>query len=347
METIASFKSVTNPKSIHGMYPYRGKISAIEAASVVGGFNKESKLLDPFCGSGTIIYEAKKHGIKEAWGTDINPLAQWLTEAKLECPQDLEAVEVELNSLISADTSKNQVRDERLLFYFHPETLKEIESISWRFETFSPYLKGCFAGAVALTARGCNGYTWTSSTVGKNLEDKVYIPFFEKFASKVKKHHYPLDPKGKFGFKHQDARNLTDSFEPGYFDLVFTSPPYFDALDYTAYYAKILYLLLGIETAEVKPSLIQKTSTYEDDMRRVLQELVEVTSDEAKLIFVVGDKKSKGGVINGGEFFSELLHHKPDKVFERSYTGSSSQIFDEINKTSRREQIVVWDKSKW
>ena len=333
--------------SIHGMYPYRGKISAIEAASVVGGFTKESTLLDPFCGSGTILYEAKKHGIREAWGTDLNPLAQWLTEAKLECPQDLDEIEFETRKLIETASRSAEIRDERLLFYFHPETLREIESISSQFDSLSPYLKGCFAGAIALTARGCNGYTWTSSTVGKNREEKIYVSFFEKLRAKVKKHHYPVDSTGTYGFQKQDARNLTQNFQPGYFDLVFTSPPYFDALDYTAYYAKILYLLLGVDSGEIKPSLIQRTSTYEEDMRMVLEELVAVTSDTAKLIFVVGDKKTKAGVINGGEFFSDLLHHKPDKVFERSYTGSSSQIFDDINKTSRREQIVVWDKSKW
>jgi hypothetical protein len=105
--------------------------------------------------------------------------------------------------------------------------------------------------------------------------------------------------------------------------------------------------LLGIEGSDVKPQLIQRNSTYEEDMRKVLQEVVSVTSDVAKIIFVVGDKKTKSGVINGGDFFSELLEHKPDTVFERSYTGSSSQIFDVINKTSRKEQIVVWDKAKW
>ena len=347
MDTIAKLKSVTNPKSIHGMYPYRGKISAIEAESVVGSFSHETKLLDPFCGSGTIVYEAKKRGLAEAWGLDLNPLAQWLTEAKLQCPVDLIDAESELEYVQIQNPVSPHVKDDRLLFYFHEQTLREIESVSQVFEQFSPYLKGCFAGALALAARGCNGYMWTSSTVGKNLEEKIYVPFFEKFAAKVKKHHYPVSNEGVYKFIQQDARSLSSIFSPAYFDIIFTSPPYFDALDYTAYYAKILYLLLGVDSREVKPALIQKTSTYEEDMRKVLDELVKVTSDTAKLIFVVGDKKTKSGVINGGEFFSELLHHKPDKVFERSYTGSSSKIFDDINKTSRREQIVVWDKSKW
>ena len=347
LETIKSFKSVTNPKSIHGIYPYRGKISAIEAASVVDYFPSTAKLLDPFCGSGTIVYEAKKHNLSMAWGTDLNPLAEWLTEAKLQCPVNLEAAQIEIDELLLTKTVSSKVRDEKLLFYFHEQTLREIESISDSFEEMSPYLKGCFAGAIALTARGCNGYQWTSSTVGKNLETKLYVPFFEKLAAKLKKHHYPIDGDGEYGFTSLDARNLSKQFKPGTFDIVFTSPPYFDALDYTAYYAKILYLILGVESQDVKPSLIQKASTYEEDMRTVLNEIVKVTSEDAKIIFVVGDKKTKNGVINGGDFFSQLLHHQPDRVFERSYTGSSSQIFDEINKTSRREQIVVWDKSKW
>lgn len=347
MDTLTTLKSVTNPKSIHGMYPYRGKISALEAAAVVSSFPAVSKILDPFCGSGTIVYEAKRAGLAEAWGTDLNPLAQWLTEAKLQCPDDLTEAINELARVLKENPVAPSVRDERLLFYFHEQTLREIESVSQVFSGLSPYLKGCFAGALALAARGCNGYMWTSSTVGKNLEDKIYVPFFEKFSAKVKKHHFPVSSNGLYEFAQHDARSLSRLFGEKHFDIVFTSPPYFDALDYTAYYAKILYLLLGIDSGEVRPTLIQKTSTYEEDMRQVLEELVKVTSDQGKIIFVVGDKKTKSGVINGGEFFSELLHHRPDKVFERSYTGSSSQIFDEINKTSRREQIVVWDKSKW
>ena len=73
--------SVNNPNSIHGIYPYRGKISAVDAANIVTQFPKNKTLLDPFCGSGTIIYEAQKHGMT-AFGVDSNPLAVDLTKAK-------------------------------------------------------------------------------------------------------------------------------------------------------------------------------------------------------------------------------------------------------------------------
>lgn len=84
--------------------------------------------------------------------------------------------------------------------------------------------------------------------------------------------------------------------------------------------------------------------SYEEDMRTVLEQLDIVTTEDALMIFVVGDKKVKGGVINGGEFFNHIK--EASYIEERSYSGSSSQVFDVLNKTDRKEQIVVWDKYK-
>jgi 16S rRNA G966 N2-methylase RsmD len=340
-------KNVTNPKSIHGIYPYRGKISAIEARSIISGFSVRSRILDPFCGSGTIVYEAKRQGMRGAWGTDVNPLAEWLTQAKLNCPATLETAIQELETLQLASRPVAHIEREFLLTYFHHQTLSEIEALIPHFSTMSHYVRGCFVGTIALAARGCNGYQWTSSTVGKNIQPKRYIPFFEKFKAKIRKHHFPTKSLVDSGYQTVDARHLADVFSPSEFDIVFSSPPYFDALDYTAYYAKIVYALLSITPQEVKQSLIQKTSTYRDDMKQVLSQIVQITAANGKIIFVVGDKKTKNGVVNGGEFFSELLEHQPTSIHERSYTGSSSQVFDALNRTTRKEQIVVWDKSKW
>ena len=64
----------------------------------------------------------------------------------------------------------------------------------------------------------------------------------------------------------------------------------------------------------------------------------------SKIIFVVGDKRVHGKVINGGEFFNSISPFKNVKFLERSYSNTSSQIFDTINKTKRKEQIVIWEK---
>ena len=79
-------------------------------------------------------------------------------------------------------------------------------------------------------------------------------------------------------------------------------------------------------------------------MRIVLSELYKICRTGAKVIFVVGDKKIHNKVINGADFFTEISPFKKIDVIERRYTGSSSKVFDSINQTDRKEQIIVWEK---
>lgn len=347
---IEPIKSVSNPNSIHGIYPYRGKISAIDARSVIKQLN-QGKLLDPFCGSGTIVYEACLSNI-ESVGVDSNPLACWIAKGKLSSFNSNSNQTIsDVEKLIKE--AKKKIKDIQLMSpllakAFDIQTLKEINSLLPVFKKMDEYVQACFLGAIALTARGCNQYKWTSSTVGKDVQPKQYIDFYSKFLQKVKKHLYNHSSTKNGSIFQYDSRKLSDIIPQSSIDYVFTSPPYFDALDYTAYYGQIIYELFDMERIKIKKDLIQSAKTYEEDMRIVLKEIVKVTKNDALIIFVVGDKKMKDGIIiNGGEFFSKLLEHKPNKIIERHYTGSSSQIFDKLNKTERKEQIVIWDKSTW
>ncbi len=342
--------SVNNPNSIHGIYPYRGKISSKEASSIVSQLPKGSTLLDPFSGSGTIVYEGLINGLNVI-GIDNNPLAYWLAKGKIGSLEKNKTDYIEEASSyieqakdVTLETSKYP---ELLSKHFHEKSAHEILRLKMFYEDMSDYLKAVFLGAVALTARGCNDYKWTSSTVGKDINPKRYIPFFEKFLYKVKKHYknYPIETKHTLVLG--DTRKLTTYLPEKSVDFVFTSPPYFNCLDYTAYYGKIIYDLFGQNRSEIRGSLIQNVKDYEDDMRTSLTEIVKVTKDDGLIIFVVGDKKISGTIINGGEYFSNLLHHEPNQILEREYTNSSSQVFDKLNNTKRKEQIVIWDKSTW
>lgn len=344
--TLKKFDSVSNPNSMHGIYPYRGKISALDAESVIEQLPKSGALLDPFCGSGTIIYEAQRHGLS-AFGVDNNPLAIQIAKAKvykgtttslLLCDSIVEKATDIINSN-SFETMPESPRRS-----FHEQTANEIMAMKMLFDDMDDYLRGVFYGTIALAARACNGYMWTSSTVGKNIEPKDYCPFFKKFKEKAKKHakFFVPDDSIEASVIPGDSRKLSQLLPAKSIDFVFTSPPYFDGLDYTAYYGKLIYEIFGVDRVEIKRELIQHADSYREDMKSVLRELDIVTTDDALIIFVVGDKKIKGDVINGGDFFNSI---KPASyIHERSYSGSSSQIFDVLNNTDRKEQIVVWDK---
>lgn len=341
--TIKELASVNNPRSIHGIYPYRGKISALDAEQILSQMPKDCVVLDPFCGSGTIVYEGLKFGLNTI-GIDANPIAVALSNGKIHIPKEYSVVEKEIESLIqrSIELSEPPEAPEYPKSLFHIDSMEQIMRMSVFYEEMSDYVKACFLGSIALTARGCNNYKWTSSTVGKNIVPKRYISFYEKFKQKCKKHFLPIENKSRVFYA--DSRKLLDFIEPNSIDFVFSSPPYFDCLDYTAYHARIIYDILGYERVQIRSSLIQNIENYKEDMRLVLSNLNTVLKPGGQVIFVVGDKKIHGQVINGADYFQAISPFGKYEIIERSYTGTSSKVFDEINKTDRKEQIVIWTK---
>lgn len=345
----AKLRDVNNPTSIHGIYPYRGKIASVEAKLIVEQLPKNSILLDPFCGSGTITFEGICNDL-HVFGVDNNPLAIWICKGKIDSlNKKLSAFEEELNDLVEKSKAIKKVIPMPNIAkkHFHEKTAEEIMRMVPYLDKMSEYLKATFFGTIALAARGCNHYKWTSSTVGKDINPKQYISFYNKFKQKIKKHHPNKGVGNNAKIYLKDSRTLSSFIPEKSIDFVFTSPPYFNGLDYTAYYGKLIYWILGKDRAEIKKGLIQTVQSYEDNMRKVLNEIIKVTKDNAQIIFVVGDKKIGKEIINGGDFFSNLLHHKPNQIIERNYTGTSSQVFDKLNRTERKEQIVIWDKGTW
>lgn len=340
---IKELKSVNNPRSIHGIYPYRGKISALDAEQILSQMPKGSTVLDPFCGSGTIVYEGLKFGLRTL-GVDANPIAVALSNGKIHIPLLIDDVTNEVESLIDRARSLKSFpkAPEYSASLFHDDSLSEIMRFSVFYEEMSDYVKACFLGTIALTARGCNHYKWTSSTVGKNMEPKRYIPFYDKLRQKIKKHFLPIKNDSIVYF--EDTRNIDKIIQPNSVDFVFSSPPYFDCLDYTAYYARIIYEILGYERLQIKSRLIQSFDNYENDMKIVLDKLYTILKPGGQVIFVVGDKKIHGKVINGAEYFQRISPFNRYSIVERTYSGTSSKVFDAINKTERKEQIVIWTK---
>ena len=343
---LKQLKSVNNPNSIHGIFPYRGKISALDARNMIDQFPKEICLLDPFCGSGTIVAEAQEAGIR-AIGVDNNPIAITISKAKTMSSKFFDANHADLMVREAMKVSEEEVEEMAgwPRRHFHAKTASQIMRLKQFFSEMNDFERGAFFGAIALSARGCNHYKWSSNQIGNIQYPLREIDFFAKFHDKIKKNSNHLIADSDSEIHHHDTRRLSEIIPDDSVDVVYTSPPYFDALDYTSYYAKFVYEIMDKhERSDIKRGLIQNFSRYRDDMKVVMLEIMNVLKPGGKAIFVVGDKKTKDGVINGGEFFTGLVDWKPDYVKQRGYTGSSSQIWDNVNKTKRKEQVIVWTK---
>jgi 16S rRNA G966 N2-methylase RsmD len=344
--TLRHLDEVSNPNSIHGIYPYRGKMSPLDAAHVISQFPSNSRLLDPFCGTGTILYEAQLRGLHVS-GVDNNPLACTIARGKTE-PIDKERTRSQLRSAIQTAQSTLSAAEmpESPARYFHERTADQIMRILSVSHEFSSFLLACFYGAICVTARACNNWLWTSTSIGKLNPPLREVDFYSTFFRKVRKNieYVHGTPPAKI-FTH-DARSIDEIIPEQSIDVVYTSPPYFDALDYTGYYTKLVLEILGVDRIPIRNGLIQRYATYERDMQEALNAIDRVIHDRSMIVFVVGDRMVHRKMIRGSEFFSHIAPWKQPSVIERQYTKTASELWDRINVTSRKEQVIVWDLAK-
>lgn len=143
---IKELKSVNNPNSVHGIYPYRGKISALDAEQILSQMPTSSVVLDPFCGSGTIVYEGLRFGHKTI-GIDANPIAVVLSKGKISIPVKIEDVNSELELYIKKCSCREY--DGEIPEYpkslFHEKSINQIMNMAQFYEEMSDYLKACFS----------------------------------------------------------------------------------------------------------------------------------------------------------------------------------------------------------
>lgn len=133
--------------SAHGLHEYKGKFNPqiVRAILNILDIREGSHVLDPFCGSGTSLLECVHLGMN-AVGTDINPLAVFIANAKLAamgCPA--EGLRTELAKALKRARNikvpthgRNLAREEYLLAWFTPEVYAEIERLRLSIEELGP-----------------------------------------------------------------------------------------------------------------------------------------------------------------------------------------------------------------
>ncbi|MFW9943555.1 MAG: DNA adenine methylase [Candidatus Sifarchaeia archaeon] len=341
--TLRSLEKVSNPKSIHGIYPYRGKMSPIDAAHVISQLPSDAVLLDPFCGTGTVVYEAQVRGMR-AIGMDNNPLACIIARGKTE-PLDVEETLEHLEQAILAAKNLQSVPDmpEAPAQYFHPVTANQIMRMIVVSDDFSFYEQSALYGSICVAVRACNGWIWTSTSIGRINRPLRDVDFYSTLMRKAKKHISFVVGQPSATIHHHDTRRIAEVVPENSIDVVYCSPPYFDALDYTGYYTKLVLEITGGDRAEIREGLIQRYSTYEQDVSMALSAIDRVVKDDSLIIFVVGDRMVRRKLIRGAEFFAEIAPWNDPYIVERSYASTPSRIWDKINNTQRKEQVIVWD----
>ncbi|MHA2379067.1 MAG: DNA adenine methylase [Candidatus Thorarchaeota archaeon] len=318
-------------------------MSPIDAAHVISQLPGDAVLLDPFCGTGTIVYEAQVRGMR-ATGVDNNPLACVIARGKTE-PLIAEETVEHLEQAIVRAKNLRSIPDmpDTPAQYFHPMTAEQIMRMIAVSEDFSSYEQSVLYGSICVAARACNGWIWTSTSIGRVNRPLRSVDFQSTMMRKAKKHISFIRGQPSVTIHEHDTRRIAEIIPEKSVDVVYSSPPYFDALDYTGYYNKLVLEITGTDRAQIRKGLIQRYSTYKQDISSALSAIDRVVKDDALIIFVVGDRMVRRKLIRGSEFFTEIAPWDNPYVVERSYASTPSRIWDKINRTQRKEQVIVWD----
>lgn len=125
----------------HGIHEYKGKFNPqiVRAIMNICGTDRNSQILDPFCGSGTSLLEAQLQGC-EAYGIDVNPMAVFIADTKTNiifhldeiAAFDIDKFVINVQQHIPHVPSINDARAEYLRNWFREDIYHFIES--WRAE---------------------------------------------------------------------------------------------------------------------------------------------------------------------------------------------------------------------
>ena len=294
---------------LHRMSPYVGKIKPGMAHWIIKTSSKEGDIiLDPFCGIGTVPLEADLLG-RIGIGVDLNPYAFAITKAKF----DRSPIKEHLNWLDSIELDLNKVNlngcSKFMKRFYHPKTLKEILVLrDLIIKEKRHFLLGCLLGIIHGHRPG-HLSAITSLVIPYNPktkpEYKEVIPRLKQKVKRMYKDGFPLKTKSKA--LYGDARKLP--LDSNSVDLVISSPPYFNTLDYVND-NRLRLEFLGYnedKKEKLKRELIQDKDNYLKEMKKVGLELRRVIKRGGYCIFVLGDLHSGKNIINTGQEVKQLF----------------------------------------
>jgi DNA modification methylase len=235
---------------IHRWAPYVQGFSASFVQSILDLYKDDYShpiILDPFAGCGTVLVQAKINGYKSI-GTELNPLLQFIANTKLNC------WDISPNYFLKVynDMPKNE-RSEAPPFlksssHFSDGVLRNLEIIKGAIDSLKPkdeknnkvrdLIKLAFSSILIdcsnLKRSPCLGYCKDK----KVYDQAPFVLFYQKIhniADDLKLIHSQykeyINTESKVVLANAMSFNHQDNY-----DLVITSPPYMNGLDYVINY---------------------------------------------------------------------------------------------------------------
>jgi len=357
----------------HNFHSYPAKFIPQIPKSIIKALTKEEEIvLDPFCGCGTTLVEAKLLN-RNAIGIDINPIATLVTRAKT---TKLSQEEIQFTTTLLTNIEKDigNYYNRRIAIdykipdfnnrdhWFQQNVLNELGIIKFHIdnlknEKLKTYLYAVLSSIIVTVSN-------QESDTRFAAVDKRITNFrtFSEFSKKLKDMNTRMSefsrvaPDSSVRVYNTDAQNMS-FLKNNTVDLIVTSPPYANTYDYYLYHKFRMYWL-GYDVRMVQASEIgsrnrysskrEDISTFKENLLQCFREMRRVLKNNKYAVIVIGDSVISGKLIRTNELIQEIAA-KNGFFFVREISYSlkeNSKMFNPKFASSGKLEYIMFFKNR-
>lgn len=300
---------------VHGFHSYPARAHPVTVRRLVDELVPEDgTVLDPFCGSGTVLVESMLAG-RSAIGSDLNPLAVMLSRAKTfpHPPAKTEALVKAAEGVAEFADAKRKAKSgasKRLpqedVATFAPHVLLELASLRDGIgkappETRPELMLVLSSILVKLSARrGDTTEEQVEKRIAAGYPAKLFVKKTQDLARRFDDLFAEMPKPPPRARVFEDDAAVLGKVEDATIDAVITSPPYVATYDYLQHHELRLRWLgldarklargeMGARRNYVRLGGREATASWEGELAKLFRSLARVMKRDASLVLLIAD----------------------------------------------------------
>lgn len=311
--------------SLHYIVSYRGSFKPELPDFCIKRYSeKGAVVLDPFTGRGTTALQANLLG-RVAWASDVNPLAVGMTKAKTS-PVGLDEIVLRLNEIDFTRPVALGGYTKYFEPFYHPDTYRELLNLRAAIKK-KPDRVSAFIELLALSRLHGHSpgffsvYSFPQISIPperqalinqkrhQQAEYRAVAPRIIKKAAQALRDGFSseyFNVSSANCIREGDSRNM-HWVAPNSVDLIVTSPPFLDKVDYlTDNWLELWFINQKQEKFQDKLVMCRSLTEWKTFIAGVLQEMLRVLKPRAYAVVEVGEVETSAGTIYLDEIVAEV-----------------------------------------
>jgi adenine-specific DNA methylase len=318
---------------VHGFHSYPARIHPVTAARLVRAFARKGQtLLDPFCGSGTILVEGRLAGLAVR-GTDVNPLAIRLATLKTRgVPEGQRRELLAACRKIAAHAEERRKAKLRVskkyddidVETFEPHVLMELDALMHGIQTLEPKalvddVELVLSAILTKVSkkRGDTGLERQQRRTAPGFVGRMLVAKCEELVRALEAFERAVPRDTPAPDVHADDARTLGTIGARAIDLVVTSPPYAATYDYVGHHDVRLRWLglrldrfekleLGARRAYARLTHEEAVARWDEELGRTLTAIERSLRYDGIAVLVLADSAVRGGALRADATIDRL-----------------------------------------